>query len=100
MTKAVQESRKEAALEALERLIKMAKGDTGQCGRVARFLLSWWNASEQGGFDQTDLWGLDREIVSDVARVFGFIATTQIYPDKLGYADDFAQIIERWGRTT
>jgi hypothetical protein len=44
---------------ALERLIRIANRDTGQSRRVASFLLAWWNAEECGGFDLTDLWGID-----------------------------------------
>ncbi|WP_456304106.1 DUF7673 family protein, partial [Acetobacter pasteurianus] len=38
---------------ALARLIKIAKGDTGQSRRVADFLLAWWNAGSCGSFDLT-----------------------------------------------
>jgi hypothetical protein len=34
---------------ALERLIQVAQGDTGQSRIVANFLLAWWNAEECGG---------------------------------------------------
>ena len=30
---------------ALERLIRIAQGDSGQCRVVADFLLAWWNAA-------------------------------------------------------
>ena len=40
---------------ALERLIKIAQGDTGQTHRVADFLLAWWNAGDCGSFDLTNL---------------------------------------------
>ena len=33
---------------ALERLIYVARADTGQSRRVASFLLAWWNAAEIG----------------------------------------------------
>lgn len=31
---------------ALERLLKIAQGDTGQSRRVADFLLAWWNSGQ------------------------------------------------------
>ncbi|QOT82185.1 hypothetical protein [Cupriavidus basilensis] len=31
--------------------------------RVADFLLAWWNAGECSGFDLTNLWQLDDELV-------------------------------------
>jgi hypothetical protein len=44
---------------ALQRLIQIAQDDTGQSRIVANFLLAWWNAGECGGFDLTDVWGVD-----------------------------------------
>ena len=46
---------------ALERLIKIAQGDTGQSRMTAEFLLSWWNAANCGGFDLTTLWAWIRK---------------------------------------
>jgi hypothetical protein len=38
----------ETQRDALNRLIEIAQGDTGQCRIVADFLLAWWNADECG----------------------------------------------------
>jgi len=70
--------------DALTRLINIAKRDTGQSKRVADFLLSWWNATSCGGFDLTDLWGVDAEIADDMLVVIGLIRQTRAYPDTLG----------------
>jgi hypothetical protein len=59
---------------ALERLIQIAEGDTGQSRIVANFLLAWWNAGECGGFDLTDVWGVDTSIAVDMLRVFALMA--------------------------
>lgn len=56
---------------ALERLIDHAQSDTGQSRRAANFLLAWWNAGDNGGFDLTDLWGVDSAIAADMQTVFG-----------------------------
>lgn len=81
----------------VERLIQIAKGDTNQSKHVASFLLAWWNAERLGGFDLTDLWHLDGAIRADMLHVFEAIAAHQgIYPDRLGYRDDFQEIIARW----
>ena len=53
---------------ALERLIRIAQGDSGQCRIVANFLLAWWNAPEYGGFDLTDLWAVDAAIAAGHAH--------------------------------
>lgn len=81
---------------ALERLIRIAKADTGQSRRVADFLLAWWNAGSCGGFDLTELWALDDAITADMTTVFAFIARVNKYPDSLGYEDDFKAIVRAW----
>ena len=74
---------------ALERLIAIAQSDTGQARRVADFLLAWWNAGECGGFDLTNLWGVDVSIAEDMVIVFGYVARANAYPDALGYNVQF-----------
>ena len=59
---------KAAGLEALKRLVKIAKGDSGQCRYVAMFLLSLYNGS-RFKFDLTDFRALDREIFDDCMAV-------------------------------
>ena len=81
---------------ALERLIQIAKRDTGQCRRVANFLLSWWNAEVCGTWNITDVWSLDRQITQDILTVLGFLAQRCVYPDRMGYGDDFQEIFKQW----
>lgn len=81
---------------ALERLIAIAKRDTGQCGRVANFLLSWWNADTCGGWQVTDVWSLDRSIYDDILVVIGLIRQEWKYPPGLGYNKDFQEILKQW----
>ena len=83
-------------IDALDRLIRIAKSDTGQSRRVADFLLAWWNAGSCGSFDLTNLWGVDTAIAIDMQTVFGLIAGIHSYPDSLGYKEDFLAIIEQW----
>src|SRR5207249_173142 len=52
---------------ALDRLLRVARKDTGQARRVASFLLAWHNAEENGGWDPTDLWNVDAAIADDMA---------------------------------
>lgn len=49
---------------SLRRLFKVAQGDTGQSGRVARFLLGLYNGP-RFPFDMTEFRGLDRELFAD-----------------------------------
>ena len=81
---------------ALERLIAIAQSDTGQARRVADFLLAWWNAGECGGFDLTNLWGVDDSIAEDMVIVFGYIARANAYPDALGFNVQFQSIVRGW----
>jgi len=81
---------------ALERLIRIAQGDSGQCRIVANFLLAWWNALEYGGFDLTDLWAVDAAIAADMLTVFGQLRACRSYPDSLGYGRQFDTIVHRW----
>jgi len=84
---------------ALERLIQIAQGDTGQSRIVANFLLAWWNAAECGGFDLTDMWAVDTAIAVDMLRVFALVAGCQHYPDALGYGQHFERIMRAWRPT-
>jgi hypothetical protein len=81
---------------ALERLIGIAKGDTGQGRKVADFLLAWWNASVCGSFDLSNLWAVDTAIADDMVAVVRLIASTCTYPDTLGYKDEFVAIVHAW----
>lgn len=81
---------------ALERLLQVAEKDTGQSRRVADFLLSWWNADTCGGFDPTELWGLDLDLCRDVLRVLTGLINARSYPDSLGYDARFQALVATW----
>jgi len=83
-------------LQALDRLIKVAQGCTGQSALLANFLLAWQHAPEYGGFDLKDLWGLDFELREDAVAVLGMIAYAQRSPESLGYAEAFGRIARAW----
>ncbi len=83
-------------LAALDRLIEVAKSDTGQSRKVADFLLAWWNAGDCGGFDLTTLWQVDKAIADDMITVCQLIARVQAYPDSLGYKPVFQKIVREW----
>jgi len=89
-------ARFDRGVAALDRLVKIAKGDTGQSRRVADFLLSWWNAGSCGSFDLTELWAVDGEIADDMVTVFRLIADRQEYPTHYGVGPDFEQIVALW----
>ncbi len=58
----------EVGVEALRRLLKIAQGNSGQCRRIAHFLLSLYNG-ERFPFDLTDLRSIDDELFEDCMRV-------------------------------
>lgn len=89
-------ARFEDGLAAVRRLVKIAKGDTGQSRRVASFLLAWWNAGSCGSFDLTELWAVDGEIADDMVTVFRLVADRHEYPTAYGLGPDFEKIVAEW----
>lgn len=81
---------------AFERLLRIAHSDTGQSGRVADFILAWWNAGRLGGFDLTDLFAVDRAIADDMSMVFSWLARQPEarYPDE--YRAGIEKVISLW----
>lgn len=92
------ESVKKAGSEALQRLLTVANGHTGQSVTVADFLLAWWNACECGKWNPVDLWGVDETIARDMLAVLGYIHAAQQYPDSVdvGQGDAFRRLVVRW----
>lgn len=90
------ESMTEAEIDALERLIEVARRGTGQSVKASNFLLAWWNAEACGGFDLADVWGVDRAIASDMLTVFAMLTRLSSYPDSLGFREDFEEIVRQW----
>jgi hypothetical protein len=86
--------------EALIRLLEIARRDTGQSRRVADFLLAWYNAEENGGWDPVDLWRLDTAIVNDILTVLRLIAASHRYPDDHGFQKEIEAVWKLWRGTT
>lgn len=86
----------ETTQAAFERLLDLARSDTGQARRVADFILAWWNAGELGGFDLADVFAVDMAIGHDMARVFAWMAsrTSAEYPE--AYEPAIKEIIRGW----
>lgn len=81
-----------AVKNEVEFLLGVAEGDTGQSTRVRNFLLAWWNAEECGGFDLTDLWNVDMEIVEAIQRILFVLPNYRFYPDRLGFGERFERM--------
>ncbi|MFD1557456.1 hypothetical protein ACFSHT_17820 [Paraburkholderia silviterrae] len=86
----------EGEKRALEKLLKIASGDTEQSRKVADFLLAWWNAGKCGGYDLTTAWGVDDEIVEDMVTVFRLASRAHSYPGTLGYDEPFEALVRDW----
>jgi ParB family transcriptional regulator, chromosome partitioning protein len=81
---------------ALERLLRIARQDTGQARRVANFLLAWHNAEENGGWDPVDLWNVDAAIADDMLTVLRLVRESHRYPNDLGFTDEIAAVWRLW----
>ena len=79
---------------ALSRLFEIARSCTGQSKKVADFLLAWWNAADNGGWDPMDLWSLDAGIARDVMTVVGLFP--KVHPDDLGLDEEFGAVWRLW----
>ena len=81
---------------AIERLLKVAQGNTGQSRKVADFLLAWWNTGSCGGWDPTDLWAVDVDLARSMLIVLVLVARVRQYPDHYGYRPQFEALVAQW----
>ncbi len=81
---------------AFQRLLKIARSDTGQARRVANFILAWWNAESLGGFDIADLFAVDRKIAADMAVVFSWLARQDDAVYATEHRAEIEAIIAEW----
>ena len=58
--------------------------------------MAWRNAGDLGGFDLTDLWGLDGALRDDMILVFTFIAHHQVYPSEYSFRSEIEEVIRLW----
>lgn len=81
---------------AFERLLRVARSDTGQARRTANFVLSWWNADSLGGFDLAEIFAVDRQIGRDMATIVSAMAEfpTAQYPED--YRSEIEELIRIW----
>src|SRR5262245_12055312 len=89
-------AKREAWLPSVARLMRIPMGDTGQCRRVADFLLAWHNAQENGGWDPTDLWNVDAAMAEDMLNALRLLGMENRYPGDLGFQKEIDTIWELW----
>jgi hypothetical protein len=85
-------------VDAIERLFRIAMRDTGQSRRVANFLLAWYNAGSNGGWDPADLWAVDTAIADDMMTVLGLIRNGPCgkYPNDWGFRKEIEAVWDLW----
>ena len=64
---------------------------------MADFLLAWHSASENGGWDPTDLWAVDRQIAADmITAIITLWSHHGKYLNDLGYREEIEAIWTAW----
>ena len=92
------EGLEDVGIQALQRLFKTAKGNSGQCGRVARFLLGLYNGS-RFQFDLTLLRGVDEAIFEDCVRVLrmdALLVRREVHEYLANGSAEFERLVEAW----
>lgn len=83
---------------ALRRCFQRAAGVSGGEATVRRLLFAWYNATELGGFDIADLWGLSDDWREDCLTVIAMVARGPQgwYADRYGFGDEMRALVERF----
>ena len=72
-------------------------GETGASGKVADFLLAWWNGDECGHFPIIHLCNLDAVIAEDMLTIMAWLAQEPTtYADAWGYRDAMGDLWVRY----
>jgi phenylpropionate dioxygenase-like ring-hydroxylating dioxygenase large terminal subunit len=84
---------------ALDRLIVMARGDSGGSVRCADFLLAWWNGDEMGHFPIVHLTSVDRELAEDMMTCMAYLVQNGLhYAHHWDRRADIESLIDTWRR--
>lgn len=82
--------------DALDRLITVAKADTGQSRRIAAFLLSWWDGP-LGGAPIMDIAEVDRPLREDMLIIIAYLAEHGVtYAYAWNRRADMETLIDLW----
>ena len=82
--------------QTIDRLLPIARGDTGGSSRVAQFLLSLWNGYRYR-VDLQDLLYIDNDIFQDMIQVLNDLHQTNTQLDTYLVENDIKPVIESWG---
>src|SRR3546814_17884588 len=88
---------KAAAQNALDRLIDVARPDTGHSRRVANLLLAWWHGADWGHFALAELFGYDAPIETDIPTLVGILGqhARADYPNAFASQDETLAEVDR-----
>ena len=87
---------------AIGRLLAIAlpstrAAETGASGKVADFLLAWWNGDECGHFPILHFCNVDAVIAEDMLTIMAYLAQeSTVYADAWGYRDQMGALWERY----
>src|SRR5207249_151353 len=89
---------RDAGLDSLTHLARIAEGDTGQCGIIARFLAGLYNGTAFP-FDLTELRGLDDDLFEHCLSVLRLdnIPATEIHKYFPDGEVRWQRMIKDWG---
>ena len=82
--------------QTIDRLLPIARGDTGGSSRVAQFLLSLWNGYRYR-VNLQDLLYIDNDIFQDMIQVLNDLHQTNTQLDTYLVENDIKPVIENWG---
>ena len=82
--------------QTIDRLLPIARGDTGGSSRVAQFLLSLWNGYRYR-VDLQDLLYIDNDIFQDMMQVLNDLHHTNTQLDTYLKENDIKSVIKSWG---
>jgi hypothetical protein len=80
----------------IQRLLRIAQGDSGGSGRVARVLLSLWSGDEFPCDLQAVLY-VDGDVVQEVLALIAYLHRHHLQLDSLVSESEIDPILERWG---
>lgn len=81
---------------AIERLLVIARGDTGQSSRAADFLLAWWSGNELGHFPILHLCNCDAIVGEDMLVIMAYLTQeSTVYANAWGYENEMRALVEQ-----
>jgi len=93
--------------EAFDRLIEYARGDHEYSSEIAAYLLMWWDRGRFPFSSRDEIWVVFLKVTGavyqhggsvyvDMVKVLTVIESGSTHSERIGYAADFAAILERW----